>query len=82
MARLSCPGVNLCMWVCLSLVWTDGVSKQHAVEMADLALGVCSGGRFGHQPQQSHLHVSLTYASATCLRLELNQAIDQKHFVN
>lgn len=25
-------------------VWTDGVSKQYAVEVADLAFGVCSGG--------------------------------------
>lgn len=49
--------------VCVCAVWADGVSKQYAVKVADLALSVCSGGRLGHQPQQPHLHVSLTSTS-------------------
>lgn len=49
-------------------VWTDGVSQQHAAEVADLALGLRPGGRPGHQPQQPHLHVSLaaTRTQAAC----------------
>ena len=49
--------------VCVSLVRINGVPKQYAVEVANLALSVRSGGRFGHQPQQPHFHVSLTCAS-------------------
>lgn len=47
------------MCVCVSAVWTGGVSKQYAPKVADLALGVRAGGRLGHQPQELHLHVSL-----------------------
>lgn len=35
------------------------MSEQYAAKVADLALGVRSGGRLGHQPQELHLHVSL-----------------------
>lgn len=45
--------------MCVSAVWTGGVSEQYAAKVADLALGVRSGGRLGHQPQELHLHVSL-----------------------
>lgn len=41
-----------------SAVWTDRLSKQHAFEVADVALGVRSGRWFGHQPEQPYLFVS------------------------
>lgn len=53
----------LCSSVCVWLVRIDGVPQQYAAEVADLALSVRSGGRFGYQPQQPHLHVSLTCTS-------------------
>lgn len=43
-------------------VRTDGVSEQHAAQVANLALGLRTGGQPGHQPQQPHLHVSLPAA--------------------
>lgn len=46
-------------WFLLSsAVWTDRLSKQHAFEVADVALGVRSGRWFGHQPEQPYLFVS------------------------
>lgn len=54
---------SACVPVFVCLVRIDGVPKQYAAEVADLALSVCSGGGFGHQPQQPHLHVSLMSAS-------------------
>lgn len=51
-----CVQTKFC--VCPPLVWIDRVPKQYALEVADLALSVRSGGRLGHQPQQPHLHVS------------------------
>lgn len=57
---------SLCS-VCVCAVWPDGVFKQYAVEVADLALSICSGGLPGYQPQQPHLHVSLKSTSFTLL---------------
>lgn len=74
--------LRLCVCMCVSAVWTDGLSKQYAVEVADLALGVCSGGRPGHQPQQPHLHVSLKSSSCYLFMPEHKQAINLKHFGN
>lgn len=75
------PVLTLCFnyCICVCAVWPDGVFKQYAVKMADLALSICSGGRLGHQPQQPHLHVSL--ASASC-NLLTEDTIDLKHFMN
>lgn len=41
-----------------SAVWTDRLSKQHAFEVADVALCVRSGRWFGHQPEQPYFFVS------------------------
>lgn len=69
-ATASYTCANVCWWVLLSLldsVWTDGVSQQYAVKMADLALSVCFGRQLGHQHQQSNLNVSviLSFASSS-----------------
>lgn len=50
----------LCVRVCVFVYSVRAVrmSKRYAAELADLALGVRTGGRRGHQHQQPHLHVS------------------------
>lgn len=58
-----------------SAVRADRLSEQHAVAVADLALGVRSGRWFGHQPEQPHLCVSEIGGFITVRRLAANSPL-------